>query len=150
MKRTFILPSENLNYFEHDCRLESLKWRNRNSLYDVSLLSCLLRKSKSSLNLIYDNYLHQEEKIDLNISAKTTEKTDNTLTENSNNNNNETTTITDNDNTETDDSARLKLAAIPNKINNSLSLIGNIDNNTVNSNMINSETENKKYKKNDY
>ena len=62
MKRNFILPSETLNYLVHDCRLEDAKYRYRNKIYDVSVLSRLMNKTKTSLNTIYDNYLlHPEE-----------------------------------------------------------------------------------------
>lgn len=55
--RSSVLPSDMLNYYKHDCRLESLKFRYRNSLYDVSKLTSILNNTKSSLNLIYDAYL---------------------------------------------------------------------------------------------
>lgn len=60
MRRNFILPSEGLNYVQHDCRLENLKYQSRSSLYDVSLLSTLLTKTKSSLHAFYPSYLKQE------------------------------------------------------------------------------------------
>lgn len=59
MKRNFLLPSESLNFVQHDCRLEHLKYRTRSSLYDLSVLSTLMNDTKSSLNLIYANYLSQ-------------------------------------------------------------------------------------------
>ncbi|CAF0907156.1 unnamed protein product [Brachionus calyciflorus] len=60
MKRNYILPSEGLNYIQHDCRLETLKYQSRSSLYDVSLLSSLLAKTKSSVYTFYPSYLNQE------------------------------------------------------------------------------------------
>ena len=62
MRRNFILPSETLAYTEHDCRLENLKYKFRDPIYDVSVLSNILARTKSSINLLYDNYLlHPED-----------------------------------------------------------------------------------------
>lgn len=88
MKRNFILPSEGLNYVQHDCRLENLKYRFRNGIYDVSVLSTLLNKTANSLNSLYSNYLSQPEDLskidpDLFKSQLQTNRTD--ITNNSNN-----------------------------------------------------------------
>ena len=73
MRRNFILPSEGLNYVQHDCRLENLKYQSRSSLYDVSLLSTLLTKTKSSLHAFYPNYLKQEENDDIKSVSDTSD-----------------------------------------------------------------------------
>jgi hypothetical protein len=73
MKRNFRLPSENLSIFQHDCRLDSLKYRHRNKLYDVTILANLLAKTKTSVDLLYDNYLHHSEDLSkLNENEETT------------------------------------------------------------------------------
>ena len=69
MKRNFILPSETLNYVVHDCRLENVKYRNRNNIYDVSLLCLLLNKTKTSLNIFYENYLSHPEEYNIKQSS---------------------------------------------------------------------------------
>ena len=80
MKRNFILPSETSNYIVHDCRLENVKYRNRNSIYDVSLLSLLLNKTKASLNIFYDNYLlHPEEMNGVNTRSSAKQENANKL-----------------------------------------------------------------------
>jgi hypothetical protein len=61
MKKSFTLPSEKLSIYQHDCRLDSLKYRHRSKLYDLSVLASLLTKTKTSLDLLYDNYLHHSE-----------------------------------------------------------------------------------------
>jgi hypothetical protein len=60
MNKNLTLPNEKLIY-QHDCRLDSLKYRHRNKLYDVSVLTGLLNKTKSTLDLLHDNYLHHSE-----------------------------------------------------------------------------------------
>jgi hypothetical protein len=58
MKRNeFVLPSERMTYVQHDCRLGTVKYRTRNKLYDLTSLTHLLAKTKSSLNIFYDSYL---------------------------------------------------------------------------------------------
>ena len=64
MKRNFMLPSENLKNYQHDCRLESLKFRMRSKLYDVNVLSGVLKKTNNSLCALYNTYLSHPE--DLN------------------------------------------------------------------------------------
>jgi len=58
MKRhEFVLPSERMTYVQHDCRLGTVKYRTRSKLYDLTSLTHLLAKTKSSLNIFYDSYL---------------------------------------------------------------------------------------------
>ncbi len=79
MKRNFILPSETSNYLVHDCRLEDAKYHNRNKIYDVSVLTRLMSKTKSSLNTIYDSYLLHPEEIPMSPLAKLKVNQDNKL-----------------------------------------------------------------------
>lgn len=90
MRRNFILPSEGLNYIQHDCRLENLKYQSRSSLYDVSLLSTLLAKTKSSLHAFYPNYLKQEENDDRKSVSSISETENKVIKETTLNNNNPT------------------------------------------------------------
>ncbi len=65
MQRNHILPSEKMKYTVHDCRPEDVKFKNRSKLYDTSVLSTVLSKTKHSLNsVIYDKYLTQSENAD--------------------------------------------------------------------------------------
>lgn len=64
MRRGFILPSEEINFVQHDCRPDDIKFKYRSQLYDVAVLSNCMSKTKSSLNsIIYPNYLSQPEDI---------------------------------------------------------------------------------------
>ena len=92
MKRNFILPSETLNYSVHDCRSEDAKYRYRNKIYDVSILSCLMNKTKASLNTIYDNYLLHPEEIPQS-SKPTLKRVEDTKLPNINSNTGDTTDI---------------------------------------------------------
>ncbi|RNA35334.1 E3 ubiquitin- ligase TRIM71-like [Brachionus plicatilis] len=87
MKRNFILPSEGLNYIQHDCRLENLKYQSRSSLYDASLLSTLLAKTKSSVYSFYPNYLKQEENDDKKSVSSTSDTENKVIKEITLNNN---------------------------------------------------------------
>ena len=70
MHRNFILPSENMNYTVHDCRTDEIKFKRRSKLYDVSVLSTVLSKTKKSLNsILYENYLTQPEEDSKNLSS---------------------------------------------------------------------------------
>ena len=62
-----------MNYVTHDCRLEDVKYRYRNHIYDVSILSSLMSKTKNSINKFYDTYLLQPEEIPA-LSTKTSDK----------------------------------------------------------------------------
>ena len=57
MKRTFALPSESLAYVQHDCRPELIKYKNRNTFYDASMLTRILKHTTSSLHSLYPTYL---------------------------------------------------------------------------------------------
>ena len=64
MRRNFILPSDTIKYVQHDCRPEKLKFKSRSILYDVSVLTTVISKTKKSLNsILYENYLTQPENI---------------------------------------------------------------------------------------
>ena len=61
MKRNYILPSEILNRFEHDCRADSTKFKYRNVIHDTSVFAKLMSHTRSSINLFYDNTLYHPE-----------------------------------------------------------------------------------------
>ena len=61
MKRNYILPSELLNRFEHDCRADSTKYKYRNVIHDTSVFAKLMSHTRSSINLFYDNSLYHSE-----------------------------------------------------------------------------------------
>ena len=61
MRRSFVLPSEIMVHRDHDCRAESTKFKCRSTLFDASLFSTLMSRTKSSINLLYDNSMYQPE-----------------------------------------------------------------------------------------
>jgi hypothetical protein len=50
MKRNFVLPSELLNKNNHDCRPETVKWKERDVIYDVSILTTLMTQGNKMIN----------------------------------------------------------------------------------------------------
>lgn len=64
MRRSFVLPSESLVNSQHDCRPDSIKFKHRDTTYDVSMLTNLLTQGKSSLNAFYESYLHRPEDLE--------------------------------------------------------------------------------------
>lgn len=64
MRRSFVLPSDLLDKSAHDCRPESIKFKNRDVTYDVSVLTTLMSQGKSSLNSFYESYLHRPEDLE--------------------------------------------------------------------------------------
>lgn len=69
MKRQYLLPSEIFNKYDHDCRSESTKFKSRSLLFDVSVFSTMMSRTRSSMNKFYENSLYQPETLDLNAES---------------------------------------------------------------------------------
>lgn len=65
MQRNYILPSEVTYKFDHDCRNESTKFKERSLHFDVSVFTSMMSRTKTSLNSFYDKTLYQPEVLGL-------------------------------------------------------------------------------------